>query len=342
MPAKINLAIICGGPSGEHQVSLNSARQLIKALDKTKYNITPLVITRQGCWLSSGGAEKCLATGPARTDQPAGRDCLAGLEKLIRGKDKIDLVVPIGHGPLMEDGRLQGLLDILRLPYLFSGCLASALSMDKHKSKLIAREQGIKVAPDVLLNKKITYKLANIKKILAYPIIIKPNQLGSSVGMSIAKNDGQLRRGIEQGFKFCDDILLEQFIQGRELTVPIFGNNPAAALPVIEIIPKISSWFDYKAKYEIGGSDEICPAAIPDQTRNRLQAMAVAIFNRLDCRDLARADFILDSAGDIYFLEINTIPGLTATSLVPQSAKAAGLELNRLLDKLISNRLKSI
>jgi len=255
-------------------------------------------------------------------------------------KKKFDLIFPALHGPFGEDGKLQGLLDVLGIPYLFSGCLASALAMNKYKTKVIVGKEGIAMARDILIRKNEKYNLNGIIKKLSLPIVVKPSELGSSVGMSIAKTKKELEKGIKIAFRYDREVLLEKFIKGRELTVPVMGNDPARALPVIEIIPKVSTWFDYRAKYEVGGSEEICPAKIPGKIKNKIQKQALAAYKAIGCKDLARVDFIWQKGSDkLYFLEINTIPGMTATSLVPKSAKAAGLTFSQFLDKLISQAL---
>ncbi|MDD5071803.1 MAG: D-alanine--D-alanine ligase [Patescibacteria group bacterium] len=308
---KLKIALLSGGWGGEREVSLKTGEQIYKALDKKKYQI--------------------FRYDPKNNLGKFFSDAL---------KKKFDLVFPALHGPFGEDGKLQGLLDILNIPYLFSGCLSSALAMNKYKTKVIIEKEGIEMAPDVLIRKNEKYNLNKIIKKLSLPIVVKPSELGSSVGMSIAKNKKELKKGIETAFRYDREALLEEFIKGRELTVPVMGNNPARALPVIEIIPRVSAWFDYKAKYEVGGSEEVCPAKIPAKIKTKARGQALAAYKAIGCKDLARADFIWQKGSDkLYFLEINTIPGMTATSLVPQSANAAGLPFSQFLDKLISGAI---
>jgi D-alanine-D-alanine ligase len=173
-------------------------------------------------------------------------------------------------------------------------------------------------------------------------MVIKPLELGSSVGISIPKNKEDLEKGIIEAFRYGTKVLIEKYIKGRELTVTIMGSsdNPLA-LPVIEIVPKISDWFDYKAKYEKGGSEEICPANIPEEIKEKVQKLAKKVYIAIGCKDLARADFIWDEKTDnLYFIDLNTIPGMTATSLAPQAAKAAGMKFSEFLDKLIEYNIK--
>ena len=303
---KTKIALLLGGVSGERDVSLKTGEKVYEALDKNKYEIFKY---------------------DPKTDLK--RFFLDAMDK------KFDLVFPALHGPFGEDGKLQGMLDMIGVPYLFSGCLASALAMDKKKSKIIAENAGLNTAKDVILEKGEKYGVENIIKKLSLPIFVKPLELGSSVGMSKANTEEELEEGIKSAFEHSDKIILEQFIKGRELTVPIMG-SPPKALPAIEIIPKTSDWFDKEAKYKDGATDEICPAEIPDNVSNEVRSSGVKIFNAIGCKDLARADFIWSNEdGKLYFLEINTIPGMTAASLVPKAAKAAGMEFGDFLDKLI-------
>lgn len=311
--AKVKLALLVGGVSGERDVSLNTGKMIYKALNKEKYEITkydPKTDLRLFCI-----------------------DVMDG---------EVDIIFPALHGPFGEDGKLQGMLDCFGVPYVFSGCLASALAMNKDKTKLIADDAGIPVAKDLMVRKNQALNYDDLIEEFSLPIVIKPVELGSSVGMAIAKTKEELQKGIENAFEHGGQVMIEQYIKGRELTVTIMGEENPRPLPVIEIIPKTSDWFDYKAKYEPGASEEICPAKIPEETKTSIQEFAVEIFKAIGCKDLARADFIWDEdENKIYFLEINTIPGMTSTSLAPQAAKAAGMEFGDFLDKLIGYNLKN-
>ena len=341
---KKKIAVIFGGQSGEHEVSLRSASQVMDALNRDKYEVIPIAITKFGHWLVGEAGQKYLIDNldkAGQQDVVNSEDVFDGSGKFPEKFPSIDLVLPIIHGTFGEDGKLQGTLEMLGLPYVFSGTLASALAMNKHKTKIIAKSAGLKIAKDIVLSKNKKYKAEKIIAKLDFPIVIKPSELGSSVGISLATSKEELVSSIEKALEFGEEVLLEQFVKGRELTVPVMGDKNPKALPVIEIIPKVSSWFDYQAKYETGGSEEICPAEISDKTRKKVQRYAVKIFKAIGCRDLARADFIWSVGDDkLYFLEINTIPGMTATSLAPQSAKADGLSFSDFLDKLIESALK--
>ena len=308
---KLKIALLSGGISEEREVSLKTGGQIYNALNKNKYEI--------------------FRYNPKIDLKRFFNDAM---------DRKFDLVFPALHGPFGEDGKLQGMLDMIDMPYIFSNCLASALAMDKYKTKIIAKSIGLTIAKDIVLNKTDNdYSLNEIIKKLSFPIAVKPVELGSSVGASIAKTKQELEKGIKGAFKCGNRVMLEQFIAGRELSVAVMDSRKKIkALPVIEIIPKTSKWFDYKAKYEIGGSKEVCPAEIPNNITRKVQKFSIKIFKAIGCKDLARADFIWNKKDNkIYFLEINAIPGMTQTSLAPQSAKAAGIEFSELLDMLISN-----
>jgi D-alanine-D-alanine ligase len=357
MSEKLNLAVIFGGQSGEHEVSLASVRSVINSLNKEKYNIIPIAITKEGNWLIGDKGEKyrelndefagkenaiSVESSQSLVSVPSNEKNLTNYIEGNIGNKKIDLAFPILHGPYGEDGKLQGMLEMLNIPYVFSDCLANAIAMNKEKANIIAKNAGVLVADNIILREKVAYNLDEIINKLSLPMVIKPLELGSSVGISIPKNKEDLEKGIIEAFRYGTKVLIEKYIKGRELTVTIMGSsdNPLA-LPVIEIVPKISDWFDYKAKYEKGGSEEICPANIPEEIKEKVQKLAKKVYIAIGCKDLARADFIWDEKTDnLYFIDLNTIPGMTATSLAPQAAKAAGMEFSEFLDKLIEYNIK--
>ena len=357
MAKKINLAVIFGGESREHEVSLKSAAAVIKILDRNKYNILPIAVTKKGQWLIGEKGASYLKTNLALANREDGITISQSQKLLIKkypektisnfmeGEgtgQKIDLVIPLGHGTFMEDGRLQGILDSLHLSYIFSGCLSSALAMNKNLTKVIARSEGLTVAADLMIKRGDKINATKIMKTLGLPIVIKPNQAGSSVGVSIAQNTKEFKNGLAAALNLGEEVLLEQFIGGRELTCAVFGNKPPRALPVAEIIPKVSGWFDYKAKYLTDGSDEICPADIPKIISQKIQKDSLTIFKSLGCEDLARVDFIWNKRSNkIYFLEINTIPGMTAQSLAPKIAEVAGMNFTIFIEKLIKQALEN-
>ncbi|MFA5961234.1 MAG: D-alanine--D-alanine ligase family protein [Parcubacteria group bacterium] len=351
---KINIAVIFGGQSGEHEVSLSSAQAVMKNLNQEKYRIIPIAITKGGNWLIGEKGAQYLKNNSDKL----GKEGAISLEKsqslvtLQRGErsllnftegdlsgEKIDRVFPLIHGPFGEDGRLQGMLDMLGVPYVFSGVLAHALGMNKPKAKVIAKNFGVSVAKDLVL-KKENYTLENILEKIDLPVVIKPAELGSSVGISIAKTETELEKGIADAFRYGSEVLLEQYIKGRELTVTVMGNADPKVLAITEIIPLISEFYDYKAKYETGGSRHICPAEIPVEFQKKLEAYAIKTFQAIGCADLARVDFMYDEKNsEAYFIDINTVPGMTPTSLAPEAARQAGMGFPVFLDELISGAL---
>jgi len=342
--AKKQIAVIFGGQSGEHEVSIKSASQVIENLKKDKYNIIPIAITKSGYWLVGEEGQEYLENNLEKASQEGGVKNDFFPKNRIKFPQKfptIDLVLPIMHGTFGEDGKLQGVLEMLGLSYAFSGTLASALAMNKNKTKIIVKSTGLKVAKDRVISKNEKYNLEKIINKLDFPIVVKPLELGSSVGIELVNSEKELVSGIEKALEYGEEVLLEEFVEGRELTVPVMGNNNPKAFPVVEIVPKVSGWYDYKAKYEDGGSDHFIPADIPEKIREKVQNEAVKIFKIIGCSDLARADFIWNTNNEeIYFLEINTIPGSTSTSLVPQSAKAEGMDFPDFLDELIEIAIK--
>ena len=301
---KIRLALLSGGISSERDVSLNSGKKVFEALDKGKYDI---------------------ALYDPKTD----------LKQLVLDADKIDAALIILHGPFGEDGTVQGLLDLLDIPYQGAGVLGSAMAMNKLVAKRLYEGAGVPT-PSYLsfsLNDKI--EISKIVEVLSLPLVVKPACAGSSMGMTIVKDASDLEKAISLGFEHDDTIIIEKYIKGIELTCGVLGNDTLQALPVIEIIPGPGhDFFDYKAKYIAGETTEICPARIDESTTKKAQQLAVKAHQALFLKGYSRTDFILCNT-ELSVLETNTIPGMTATSLYPQSAQVAGYSFTELLDKLI-------
>jgi D-alanine-D-alanine ligase len=354
MSKKINLAVIFGGKSGEHEVSLSSVQGVIKALNKEKYNIFPIAITKKGNWLLGEKGQEYLSLNSASAGKEGGVS-LEDSQKLVSVKDqdktlvnffkgsineRIDLVLPILHGPYGEDGRLQGFLDTVGIPYVFSGHLAHAIGMNKSKAKIIVRNFGVPVAKDILLNKLDAFDLDQIISDLGLPVMVKPGELGSSVGVTKAKTKEELEQAIQNAFSYCNEVVVEQFIAGREFTVTIMDRPQAEVLAITEIIPLVSEFYDFKAKYADGGSKHVCPAELPKEVEELMKKYALLAFKSIGCKDLARVDFMWDEKNNqINFIEINTIPGMTPTSLAPEAAKFRGMDFGQFLDELIKNNL---
>jgi len=301
---KLTIALIAGGVSSEREVSLNSGDQVYAALDKEKYNIVRY---------------------DPKTD----------LARLVEDASGIDAALIILHGPYGEDGTVQGLLELLSIPYQGSGVLGSSLAMNKLASKYLYEKANLPVPPYIPLQKGEPLQPAAWQKQLGLPLVIKPNEAGSSVGMTIVRSLDTISEAVEKAFAHDSTLLVEAYIEGIELTGGVIGNRDLQALPIIEIIPDDEhEFFDYEAKYTAGVTQEICPARIDDEMTHKAQAYATAAHRALFCKGYSRTDMILKD-GEIYVLETNTIPGMTATSLLPQAARVAGLSFSRLLDRLI-------
>jgi D-alanine-D-alanine ligase len=301
---KITLALISGGISSEREVSLNSGEQVFAALDKGKYDI--------------------LRYDP-KTD----------LAQLVADAPKIDAALIILHGPYGEDGTVQGLLDLLDIPYQGSDVLGSALAMNKLVSKQMYERSGLPVPPYVVLRQGEPVDIPGFVARLGLPVVVKPAAAGSSVGMSIVKAEDKLQAALDKALEHGATVLIEAFIDGIELTGGVLGNDTLQALPLIEIIPGAShEFFDYEAKYTAGASQEICPARVDAAITAKAQTYAKLAHRALFCKGYSRTDMILKD-NELYVLETNTIPGMTATSLLPQAAQAAGISFPELLDRLI-------
>jgi D-alanine-D-alanine ligase len=301
---KINLALLSGGISSEREVSLNSGDQVFDALDKEKYTI--------------------IRYDP-KTDLP----------RLISEAPQIDAALIILHGPFGEDGTIQGLLELLHIPYQGSGVLGSSVAMNKLASKQMYELAGLPTPPYMVLKQGDRIDAAACEERFGLPFVVKPLEAGSSVGMTIVKSAAEIEAAAENAFKHGDTILVENFVEGIEITAGVVGNQTLEALPIIEIIPGDAyAFFDYEAKYTPGATREICPARISDAMTEKAQTYAKMAHEALFCEGYSRTDMIMQD-DEIYVLETNTIPGMTATSLLPQAAVAAGISFTELLDRLI-------
>lgn len=301
---KIRVALLAGGRSGEREVSLNGARGAIQAFDPEKYEVTQY-------------------------------DPATDLGRLAADAESIDVAFILLHGPFGEDGTVQGYLDLLGIPYQGSGVLGSAIAMDKNLSKILYQQAGLKT-PDWVMCAADESNAAEIPGRLNLPLVIKPVGQGSSLGMSIPKTTDELAEGLKKAFEYGKDVMVEQFISGREITVGVIGNDELTALPLVEIIPGESyDFFDYEAKYKPGATTEVCPAEVGRDITSRAQEMGLIAHRALRLRGYSRTDMIV-SGEDIYVLETNTIPGMTPTSLLPQAAQEYGLPFPELLARLLT------
>lgn len=350
MSTKLNIALVMGGPSVEHQVSLNSGANILTGLDLNRYNVLPVVINHQGEWLIAPE----YINSQDINDQEA-KQITQALNFLPFSepraithlqKKRPDVIFLALHGEYGEDGTVQRLLETARLNYTGSNTLASALGMDKPKSLAIFRQHHLLIPDFITVESKQwpDHKekiLKQISKNFKYPLIIKPTNRGSSLGVSLANNLTTLCQGINAAFDTSPHILIQEYISGRELTCAILGHEPQViALPPTEIIPPAGSFFHYQAKYKAGASQEITPANLPANLIEKIQETALHCHNILGCHGLSRTDFILNTKNQLYVLELNTLPGMTKTSLFPQAALAAGINFSQLLDKIISAAVK--
>src|SRR5690625_1820707 len=303
----MKIAVLYGGVSGEREVSLSSGKGIVNALKKNNHEVIEIDFN------------------PNKLDEIIHLD--------------VDLVFIGLHGKYGEDGRVQGLLDMLNIPYVGSGVLASALAMDKEKAKQVFEKHQIPVA------KSQTYTITqhtdmhsiveHIKSIFTFPFVIKPNREGSTLGLTIVKNDDEIESAICKASKSDDVILVEDFVKGMEITVPVLGGTGnEVALPIIEIIPK-NDYYDYDSKYSDGGSEHIIPARIDKSTTKKIQDFAILAHQSLGCKTYSRVDFILTQDLTPVILEVNTLPGMTPTSLFPDSAKSVGMSYEEMIEKFV-------
>ncbi len=309
MGKKIKVAIIFGGKSAEHEVSLQSAKNIIRAIDKKKYWVVPIKIAKNG-----------------RFD----------FKKLC----SVDVAFPVLHGPFGEDGTIQGLLKLAGIPFVGAGVLGSAVGMDKDVMKRLLRDAQMPIAKFLVFKNSDSLDFESIVKKLGLPLFVKPANLGSSVGINKVKNKKDFSKAIADAFQYDRKILVEEYIQGREIECSVLGNdNPIASVPG-EIIAN-DEFYSYKAKYidENGAMLEI-PAKIPEDTKKKVQDLAIKTFKTLCCEGLARVDFFLRKNSDVVVNEINTIPGFTAISMYPKLWETSGIAYKELIDKLIQLSLK--
>ena len=366
---KLRVGVLFGGKSGEHEVSLLSARSILKAIDRKKYDVVELGITKDGRWLQGGAAQALLggeaAAASAANAASAGGE--SGLSIVSAAAEPgtgtgLDVVFPVLHGTFGEDGTIQGLFELADIAYVGSGVLGSAAGMDKDAMKRMFVAAGLPLTPHVTLlrsewrtdPKKDTRR---VEKQLTYPVFVKPANLGSSVGISKVKTRAELAPAMDLAASFDRKIVIEQGVGGpgvkpRELEVAVLGNDAPEASVVGEIVPA-KEFYDYEAKYELNGPDEsvsIVPAKLSAAEAKKIRAMAVAAFRACDCAGLARVDFLMSPAvagkggkgrpAEIVLNEVNTMPGFTSISMYPKLWAASGLGYSKLIDRLIELALE--
>lgn len=331
----MKVAVLFGGTSAERDVSVASGAQVVKALQSSGHEVLA-VDTARG---TLGPAERArlLETGiapepPKNEELAIIRSDTAALSKSGNLKD-VDVVFLALHGGTGEDGTIQAFLDLAKIPYTGSGHRGSANAMDKDVSKHLFRAAGIPT-PDWLM---APVHESEVEEKLGFPLIVKPNSQGSTIGLSLVRQKEALAAAIELAAKYDREIMLERFVAGREFTVGVLGER---SLAVGEIIPASAEIFDYASKYQTGGAREIFPAELSKDATRRVQKLALAAHRALKLRDYSRVDFRMDAAGDFWALEVNTLPGMTAASLLPQSAAAAGISFAELCERICQSALE--
>ena len=358
MSKRLRIGVIFGGRSGEHEVSLRSARSVIEAIDKTKYEVLPIAITKEGNWLAPAAAAQLLPKGTQRllssntlgdtTDDVAilgdpSRNGLVSFETDGQVTQRLDVVFPVLHGTFGEDGTIQGLLEMAAIPFVGCGTLASACGMDKVTMKALFKQAGLPISDYTWFlrsdweadNNKISRRVI---RTIGFPAFVKPANLGSSVGISKATDKASLAEAIALAARYDRKIIVEALVEGREIECAVMGNDqPQASLPGEYVIHEESARFlDYTEKYSSTGHvDFVVPAKVSKAITRKIQTMAVAAYQAIDASGLSRVDFFLQQDGELLVNEINTLPGLTDVSGFPKMWEASGIPFSHVLDQLI-------
>jgi D-alanine-D-alanine ligase len=337
---RLRVAVLAGGRSSEHEISLASARSVVGALDPDRYDVVGVQIGRDGRWQLDGGGQARARLGPGPVTEmsrgqagPAETLPVPAEGGTLAALGAIDVVLPILHGPFGEDGTVQGLLELMGVPYVGAGVAASALAMDKDLFKKVLRDSGIPVA------RHHAIRLGDaVENPFGYPVFVKPARLGSSVGITKAHDEAELAAAVGLARRHDEKVLVEEFVEGVEVECGVLGNRvppPVASLPGgIDTLEH--EWYDYTSKYEEGGMQLIVPPDLPEETIELVQRRAVDAFVACDCEGLARVDFFVRASDrEVIVNELNTMPGFTATSVYAKLFEASGTPYAELLDRLI-------
>jgi D-alanine-D-alanine ligase len=347
MKKKLRVALLFGGKSAEHEISLISARNIFQAMDQAKYDVVAVAIDKQGRWfvdedgrllrdpklskVEFTGMKQSVAVLPGETATPIVRQSSA------KTSSAVDVVFPVLHGPFGEDGTIQGLLKLANVPFVGAGVLGSAVGMDKDVMKRLLRDAAIPIAKFLVFERQEQNAISftKVKKALGLPLFVKPANLGSSVGISKVSRKNEFVGAVKKAFRYDNKIIIEEGIHGREIECSVLGNEkPVASLPGEIVVQR--DFYSYDAKYldDTGARLEI-PARLPKTTVRNIQHTAVQAYRTLCCEGMARVDFFLRPNGQVLVNEINTIPGFTKISMYPKMWQASGLSYSRLIDRLI-------
>jgi len=357
MAQKLRVGVVFGGRSGEHEVSLVSARSVMAAFDPDRYEVVPIGITREGRWLAG---PETMALLESEADTPPVYAALLpdpgpqGALQRVSGPDgartiaplaKLDVVFPVLHGPMGEDGTIQGLLEMADIPYVGNGVLASAVGMDKITFKDVMRANQIPVVEGVHFTRRaiaadLAAALDAVEAALPYPVFCKPANMGSSVGVGKAADRAGLAAALTEAARWDRRVLVERGVDAREIEISVLGNDAPEASIAGEIVP-CNEFYDFEAKYVDDDSELLIPAPIPDALMARLREVAVRAFTAIDGAGLARVDFLLERGGERFYLnEVNTLPGFTPISMYPKLWEATGLDYPALIDRLVTLALE--
>jgi len=326
---KKTIALLTGGTTGEWVISVKSAATIAHNLDTDKFEVYKIMLTQQGWFYEPADSVKIDIDKNDFSLNLSGR------------KIKFDGVFICIHGSPGEDGKLQGYFDMVGIPYTTCNALTSAITMNKGYTKAIV--SGIKdlnIAKSVQIFKNANYSIDDIKNELKLPYFVKPNNGGSSIGMSKVKHADDLKEALDRAFKEDNQVLIEEFVEGREFSVGVFKTKgKIVVLPATEVIPA-NEFFDFEAKYTPGATEEITPGRMSDEEKNRVEEVVTAVYKKLDCNGVVRIDYFLENeTSNFYFIEINTIPGQTATSFIPQQVAAMGMELKEFYTQVIEETI---
>lgn len=349
MSKKLRVGVIFGGKSGEHEVSLISAKGIMGAMDKSKYEIIHIGITKQGRWITDGDPMKTLEAMAAGASDPGQPEPPGERRELVPGIranfPQVNVIFPVLHGPYGEDGTVQGLLELADIPYVGAGVMASAAAMDKSITKTIFTAKGLPVVEHLIIKRKRWENepeavLQSIEERLGHPCFIKPANLGSSVGVTKVHDRSELAPALDLASSYDRKMLAERAVNAREIECSVLGNDdPIASVPG-EIIP-CREFYDYKAKYIDDRSELLIPAPLSPELTARVQELSIKAYLAIDCAGMARVDFLMDrDTEELFISEVNTIPGFTPISMYPKLWEASGISYSELIDRLIELALE--